>query len=493
MDDGAIPGDELLERTRAALATGPVCDACLGRVVADRSHGLTNAERGRALRTAVALRDDVPVGELDAESTDGGGDTATETCWVCEGVCAAFEEWADAVVNRMDGIGFDTFQIGTRVPPLVEENERLLREDAGWGVERGEPINREVNREVGKRVWSRLDAARDGDVDVDHERPDVVATLDLKHEPAEGVEIRINPAFVYGRYRKLERDIPQTEWPCRECDGAGHVVRDGGTVECDHCDGVGKLYETSVEELVSPPIVRAMDGAQGTFHGAGREDVDARMLGDGRPFVVEVAEPRARTPDIDAVAADIAELAGDRVEVRDLRLASHHAPERVKEHEARKEYRALVRFEEAVSDEDLAAAVAALDGADVEQRTPNRVAHRRADLVRTRRVYDAAAELGADPDEWDAPALPDGVDVPATPEAADAGRARLATLRVETEGGCYVKELVSGDQGRSEPSLAGELGVASSVVALDVLAVIAEDGPFEDGTIALDGESAGSD
>ncbi|MFT4963776.1 MAG: tRNA pseudouridine synthase 10, partial [Halobacteriales archaeon] len=38
----------MIEDTRALLATGPLCDACLGRVFADRSFGLTNVERGKA-------------------------------------------------------------------------------------------------------------------------------------------------------------------------------------------------------------------------------------------------------------------------------------------------------------------------------------------------------------------------------------------------------------------------------------------------------------
>ena len=51
---------ELLESARAVLAEGPVCDACLGRVFAEWSHGLANAERGRALRVTLAMLDDEP-------------------------------------------------------------------------------------------------------------------------------------------------------------------------------------------------------------------------------------------------------------------------------------------------------------------------------------------------------------------------------------------------------------------------------------------------
>jgi tRNA pseudouridine synthase 10 len=126
--------------------------------------------------------------------------------------------------------------------------------------------------------------------------------------------------------------------------------------------------------------------------------------------------------------------------------------ERVKELEASKTYRMVVAFEEAVSEADLQAALSELRGATVEQRTPNRVDHRRADLVRERTVYDIS---GATTDD------------------------RHATLVVHGAGGLYVKELVSSDEGRTEPSLAGLLGVDCEVTALDVMAVAGEDEPFE--------------
>ena len=47
-----------------------------------------------------------------------------------------------------------------------------------------------------------------------------------------------------------------------------------------------------------------------------------------------------------------------------------------------------------------------------------------------------------------------------------------AEIRVTAEAGTYVKELVHGDHGRTEPSLAGALGVACEVVELDVLDVL---------------------
>jgi len=436
----------VLAAARAALASGPVCDPCLGRLVADRSFGLTNRERGRSLRVAVALEDDEPF------------DPPEEPCWVCEGECDRFDVWAERAATALQGYDFATYQVGTSVPPLLEENDRLLREDAGLDPEAGELLKSEFNREVGKRLGQVTGT------EVDFERPDVQVRCDLATDE---VDVQVNSAFVYGRYRKLERDIPQTEWPCRECNETG--IKRGE--ECPGCDGTGYRYDRSVEELTAPVVLEAMDGESATFHGAGREDVDALMLGDGRPFVIEVDEPRVRDVDVDALEAEINQFADGAVEVRGLRRATYDMVERVKELDASKTYRMDVALGEPVDEGTFADALATLDGATIQQETPQRVDHRRADLTRTRQVYDVDGDLGG------------------SDESGTVGTSDRATVDVHGEGGLYVKELVSGDEGRTVPSLADELGVAATVTALDVLDVTGEADPFEDEDFFVDSTS----
>lgn len=417
----------LLADAAAVIEEGPVCDACLGRCFADRSFGLTNEARGRGLRVAVALDADEPF-------------EAPEDCWVCEGETDRFDEWAERAVAALEDLEFETYQVGTRVPPLIEENETMLRDLAGLPEDAGELFKSEMNREVGKRVGREVGA------EVDFERPDVQLLLDVE---AESVSVEVHSAFVYGRYRKLERGIPQTKWPCRECNGTG--TRAGEP--CIYCDGTGYKYPESVEQLTAPPVQAAMEGSGAKFHGAGREDIDALMLGTGRPFVIEITDPKRRFPDIAALEAEINDFAEGKVEVEGLRLATYEMVERVKSLDASKTYRASVAFDEVVEDEAFQAALDALEGATIQQETPERVDHRRASKTRERTVYDISGELESE---------------------------TAATVEIHGEGGLYVKELVSSDNGRTTPSLAGELGVDCYVTHLDVVAVEGEEEPFED-------------
>jgi len=48
----------------------------------------------------------------------------------------------------------------------------------------------------------------------------------------------------------------------------------------------------------------------------------------------------------------------------------------------------------------------------------------------------------------------------------------VLVLRLRTQSGTYVKELVSGDGGRTKPNLSEELGVPCEVTALDVVEII---------------------
>ncbi|MEA1871238.1 MAG: tRNA pseudouridine(54/55) synthase Pus10, partial [Candidatus Bipolaricaulota bacterium] len=121
----------------------------------------------------------------------------------------------------------------------------------------------------------------------------------------------------------------------------------------------------------------------------------------------------------------------------------------IKETHAGKTYRARVSFESEVASGELALALSSLVGT-IRQRTPVRVAHRRADLVRERRLLDADGTL-------------------LSPREAD--------LTLRGEGGLYIKELVSGDEGRTVPSLSERIGIESRVAELDVIDVTSESFP----------------
>ena len=403
-----MPVMEPLELVRRLVTSGPICDHCLGTRFAGLGHGLTARERGRILRAAVE-----------------GGRVEPSSCWVCGGLFERAPEWAARAVELAEGYEHRTFLFGVHESPRLSATQEFL--DRKFPSPWAEPVRRELNRELGRHYELLLGR----EVQVDFRRPELRFTVDL--ETGE-IELHVASAFFYGRYRKLARGIPQTHWPCRACRGRG----------CEKCGFTGKQYPTSVEELILPAFLEACGGEGGHLHGAGREDVDARMLGRGRPFVLEVKAPKRRTVDLPEVTRRINEEARGKVEVLDLMPATAELVERVKDLKARKRYRARVAFDRPVAEEELERALAGLVG-EIAQRTPTRVSHRRADRVRKRQVYETRGRV-LSPTE--------------------------AEIELLCDGGLYVKELVSGDEGRTQPSLAALLGAPAQVTELDVLEVL---------------------
>lgn len=320
---------------------------------------------------------------------------------------------------------FDTFLVGCRLGRLRE---------LGISDSAADEVGRYFKVHVGlylDRLWP--------DREIDFKRPDLRFQID---PVAATVGLLIAPRFYIGRYRKLVRGIPQSHWPCRECKGQG----------CDHCDHTGRRYQESVEEYITGPMLAATGGSRAKLHCMGREDIDARMLGEGRPFVVELLEPVRRHLALDDLERRIGDAAAGRVEVRGLELARREDVARIKASRARKTYRARVQVGGPLP-ADAAERLSRLAGSLVSQRTPTRVAHRRADLVRERRVL----AISLDPHE-------NGT----------------LSLTVEGAAGLYIKELISGDDGRTSPSVSAILGVDCHCVELDVLSVHADDGLARD-------------
>ncbi len=248
--------------------------------------------------------------------------------------------------------------------------------------------------------------------------------------------------FVEGRYKKLSRELPQTVFFCPEC--KGHPRRRKG---CPRCEGFGKLTRESVQELIGWVLGAAFKTRKNKFHGAGREDVNVRMLGEGRPFVMELLNPKQLDVDLAAVEAEINRRNEGQLEVHGLHWTEKSRVRIVKESKHAKEYRALIRVGEDPTPETIQPLLMARK--DVVQRTPERVAHRRADRERERWIEIVSMEQ-VEPCVWD--------------------------ISLRTQHGTYVKEAISGKGGSTSPSLADLLGTPCECLELDVLEILDEDG-----------------
>ena len=440
----------VLDAALQMLEKHPLCDNCLGRQFALLARGVENDERGKALKLSLRLQASVLKlkGETEGLRTlkilagNGFSVEAGETlrqsrkrvpkteqaCLLCDGKFQSLDALVQKALREAACYEYATFLVGIELPTAVEEREDEFK--AALNVVYGESIRHEFGRLLGKRLEEQTGKT------VEFRKPDLAVIV---NPWAETIALQVNPLFVAGRYCKLVRDIPQSKWFCRSCRGKG----------CEKCGGTGKLYPESVEEIVSKPLLEAAEGEKSAFHASGREDVDARMLGSGRPFVVEVSKPRKRKLDLAKVKEAINAIGEGKVQVSRLRFTSRDLVRKLKKAEsAQKEYRVLIEFGRDVTEEELRDLEAKLTGVSIKQQTPLRVLHRRADLTREKYIYKVKVKKVAP---------------------------KQAEMIVRCQGGLYVKELVSSDEGRTVPSIPELLGTGANTLKLDVLKVIVND------------------
>jgi len=374
---------DLRAKAEKALAAGPLCDPCLGRLYAEVDTGLSNAERGRLVREAV------------------GGPPPRPPCPLCGGIFERIDDWAAMAREALAGWEFATLAVASHADPRIAQREANIWTEAGG--ELAEPYKQEFNRLLGTRLCETTGC------ETDLSNPDIIVVAD---HPAGKVDLDVQPLFVAGRYRKLIRGLPQCRWP---------------------------EWPTSIQEIVGDPILRDAGGKDHLFHGCGREDTDARCLAE-RPFVLEVVRPRRRRLDWAAMAQAINR--SGKVEVLGLGPCQRGQVARLKELRPEKTYRAVAALGRDVTDAECDG-LARLVGT-IAQRTPTRVIKRRPDLVRSRQVVAM---------EWRRTGP------------------RTLELTVRAQAGTYIKELVSGDGGRTTPSVAEILGTAAQSVELDVVGI----------------------
>ena len=497
------------------------CDHCLGRLGGKKRYEQTIAESGAEIRASVVQRDS----HLENARAE------IPLCPFCENLYEEADLLADIIHDAIQPYEATRLQLGARIPKDQIAAEEELRKRLGAGG--SDALKSGLVTEIARNLNDRLDGKK-----LVNDKPQILALIDVLTLT---VELDIRAHYLYGRYQKLERGIPQTRWPCRACKGRG----------CEKCEGTGLQYKKSVQDLIGNPLLGLFEAKEHAFHGMGREDIDVRCLGQGRPFVIEMKEPKIRTVDLDAAMNSINELAEGSIKITGLRSSNRSEVVRVKDTPAEKSYTirfrvmplseaehavltapvdlthvdvqdrggkgrknpkrrnrrgdrkndhkkplpAVIEVVEGPSEEELKALKKAelvekaealglsksgtkgdlierimnagppapvmfdlpeadfiketidkLAGVKLFQRTPERVAHRRADLIRKRTVFETSKPI--------IETMPDGV--------------LEVEFTLRCESGTYVKETVHGDGGRTQPSLSSLIKAKCDVMWLDV-------------------------
>lgn len=417
-----------LEEKAIEIFKEPICNNCAGRMMAGLLSGMTNEERGKILRSYVAfLLDSGEKAEVYWNNFYGFKFRnikvtlqKPEKCKICENFFREnLEEKINEIFKKAKGIDFSTFQLGT-IPTSEMANEEEKLQDR-IGADFSEPIKTEINREIGKIIEKKTKKAFSA------RNPDLTILIDLQNGR---IKTDIRSVYVFGKYQKLKRGIPQTKWICPDCRGKG----------CKTCKGTGKLYKTSVQEEIEKYFLKPADAKKSTFHGAGREDIDARNL-DWRPFVIELVKPMKRRIDL----KKIQKLAtkNNKVKIKNLKIVGKEVVNKIKFAKIDKTYAAEVIFSKKIDKKKLKE-LKKLNKTMIMQQTPTRVVHRRANILRKRLLKTISWQQKG---------------------------SKKIIFKIRGEGGLYIKELIAGDEGRTKPNISEMLDNKVKKINLDVVKI----------------------
>jgi len=413
-----------MEKVGMILKLGYVCDHCLGRQFAQLLEGYSNDERGRILRKAFLMQADAERSididksniterfhseelkkeEFRKEELKKGELKKRKIQPKCI-VCNGLFDDLDRWVKKIKN-ALRTTEFSTFLVGTKLSSSLITNEEKLW-EKVGIDFCEPLKAELNREIGKKVE--KEFGKKADLKRPDINIILNF----ATGrVKIEKNPLFIYGEYQKLRRGIPQTKWP--------------------------EKYKTSVEQIIARPFIKKTKGIGHKMHAAGREDIDARCLG-WRPFVLEIIEPVKRLNRV--ILKNIAKQLNNKksVKVRRVRFSNIAEVRTLKEARFYKSYRALVETKDEIKRSDLRK-LKQLIGI-IKQQTPTRVLHRRSNRTRKRKIMSLKAKY---------------IDK------------RHFLMEIKTEAGTYIKELISGNNGRTRPSVAFLLNTPAKCKELDV-------------------------
>jgi len=393
-----------------------LCDHCLGRQFSQLLYSYKNEERGKVIRTFISMLIDgklIDYSKIDPDNFYGfkfrqNKEFAKNLKKEKCWLCNNLFDKSDLLIKKTEK-KLKKIEFNNFLVGSKIKEEILVKEEKIWKVT-GIEFVESIKSEINREIGKKLGFLLKKPVNF--KNPEIVVLMDFEKND---VEIQINSLYVFGFYKKLKRGIPQCKW------------------------GTPGKYKTSVQEIIAKPIVRTTKGINNKFSGSGREDIDARCL-DWRPFVIEILKPKKRNIALKKIQKQINK--SKKIKVKGLKFCEKYIVKKIKTETGDKVYKILVKFDKPVKKKDLRK-LKNLVGI-VSQRTPVRVVHRRADKIRKRSVKSIKYKQI---------------------------NKKTIELKVGASSGLYIKELVTGDNGRTKPSVSETLNVKAIPKDLDVIKI----------------------
>ena len=246
--------DKIIHQSKSILKECDLCDNCLGRFFINSTHLSSGKRLGNKIRNSTNSR-------------------AVTKCYICKNLFSNAVLYVKMMQNASMRYEFSTFTVGAILKQsIIERDDKLRSKFHLHGVD---GIKTAVTRELGKKF------ARKTRTRIDHLLPDIIFTINFRTEQC---DVKTKPIFLYGRYIKNKRGLPQKEESCQDCKGKG----------CIFCNNHGIVSFDSVEGKISKFLYEKFETDQVKFTWIGGEDKTSLVMGNGRPFFAKLLSPKKR-------------------------------------------------------------------------------------------------------------------------------------------------------------------------------------------------------
>jgi tRNA pseudouridine synthase 10 len=196
----------------------------------------------------------------------------SKDCEICKGVLSDLPRVASDVALKLREYQFDTFLIGATVPQDVLDAEDEIR--ARLKIRGTEGIKTEITRTIARVVSKRTGRQ------VNFSLPDITVIV---HLPGAMVSVLPRAIWLFTRYLKKLRGLPQRASACEVCNGIG----------CASC-GYRGSSQVSIQSILSNFFSKKYEAETCNFIWVGSEDENSLVDGEGRPAYVEIVKPKRR-------------------------------------------------------------------------------------------------------------------------------------------------------------------------------------------------------
>jgi tRNA pseudouridine synthase 10 len=232
---------------------------------------------------------------VDVDANFDGHNTSqsynTSECHICSGLMDESESIVERITEILDDeYHFDTFLIGAALPAHLYEKEDRIR--ARFKIRGRENIKSQFMRDLRKKFRECTKKQ------IDFLYPDIVINLQFEKETTLDINIKMRPIIILGRYVKKNRGIPQRK-------GGDYIGCDDINVQNETSPSINvtplpastalavrSQEVTSIQSILSREILKITKGERLKFSWIGSEDEESLVSGSGRPFFLQVLNPK---------------------------------------------------------------------------------------------------------------------------------------------------------------------------------------------------------